>query len=85
MRSGVIPDIITRRFILLLYGKFNRFDLFYLQTKMGGSRSGSVQSFDDALREATANQGGATEGGPRPNGTPTPVATPVTTDEKPLS
>jgi beta-xylosidase len=49
-----------------------------VKTKMGGSRSGSVQSFDDALREATANQGD------RPNGTPTPVATPVNED-KPLS
>jgi len=49
-----------------------------VHTKMGGSRSGSVQSFDDALREATANQ---TD---RPNGTPTPVATPVN-EEKPLS
>ncbi len=50
---------------------------------MGGSRSGSVQSFDEALREATANQG--PEGGPRPNGTPTPVVTPVTAEEKPIS
>ena len=43
---------------------------FLFQTKMGGSRSGSVQSFDEALREATANQGNP-EGGPKPNGTPT--------------
>jgi len=53
-----------------------------VHTKMGGSRSGSVQSFDDALREATANNQGG--GGDRPNGTPTPVATPVN-EEKPLS
>jgi chromosome segregation ATPase len=54
-----------------------------VHTKMGGSRSGSVQSFDDALREATANQGGNPDGS-RPNGTPTPVATPVV-EEKPIS
>lgn len=43
---------------------------------MGGSRSGSVQSFDEALREATANQN--PDGTPKPNGPPTP-----STEEKP--
>ncbi|XP_021950658.2 uncharacterized protein LOC110847919 isoform X3 [Folsomia candida] len=38
-----------------------------LQTKMGGSRSGSVQNFDEALREATANQEGGDAS--KPNGT----------------
>lgn len=52
---------------------------------MGGSRSGSVQSFDEALRETMANQQqGANPDGSRPNGTPTPAATP-TAEEKPIS
>ncbi|CAG7836554.1 unnamed protein product [Allacma fusca] len=55
-----------------------------VHTRMGGSRSGSVQSFDEALREATANQGNNPDG-TRPNGTPTPAATPVAEQEKPLS
>lgn len=46
---------------------------------MGGSRSGSVQNFDEALREATAN---ANPDGTQPNGTP--VATPLA-EEKPLA
>jgi len=54
-----------------------------VKTKMGGSRSGSVQSFDEALREATANQGNP-EGVTKPNGTPNPVTTPVAED-KPTS
>jgi len=54
-----------------------------VHTKMGGSRSGSVQSFDEALREATANQGNP-EGVTKPNGTPNPVTTPVAED-KPTS
>lgn len=49
---------------------------------MGGSRSGSVQSFDEALREATGGQGDA---GSKPNGTPTPVETPTTDEKPPLS
>jgi len=53
--------------------------------KMGGSRSGSVQSFDEALRETMANQQqGNNPDGSRPNGTPTPAATPVA-EEKPIS
>jgi hypothetical protein len=40
---------------------------------MGNSRSGSVQSFDEALREATANQEGVGDV-PKPNGTSAPPA-----------
>jgi len=58
-----------------------------IKTRMGGSRSGSVQSFDEALREATANQAaaGANPDGTanRPNGTPT--ATTPNVEDKPLS
>jgi hypothetical protein len=39
-----------------------------VKTKMGGSRSGSVQSFDEALREATASQEGGGDVS-KPNGT----------------
>jgi len=53
-----------------------------VNTKVGGSRSGSVQSFDEALREATGGQGDA---GSKPNGTPTPVATPTGEEKPPLS
>jgi len=53
-----------------------------VKTKVGGSRSGSVQSFDEALREATGGQGDA---GSKPNGTPTPVATPTGEEKPPLS
>jgi len=52
-----------------------------VKTKMGGSRSGSVQSFDEALREATAKEGG--EGAMKPNGTST--TTPNAEDKPPLS
>lgn len=45
--------------------------VFLLQTKMGGSRSGSVQSFDEALREATAQEGGGGDAS-KPNGTSAP-------------
>jgi len=51
-----------------------------LQTKMGGSRSGSVQSFDDALREATNQEAGGDAS--KPNGT---SATPNTEEKPPLS
>jgi len=49
------------------------------QTKMGGSRSGSVQSFDEALREATSNQEGG-DAPKQPNGT---SATSGADDKKP--
>jgi len=54
-----------------------------VKTKMGGSRSGSVQSFDEALREATANN---PDGTPNPNGPPAPT-TPTNEDnnKSPLS
>jgi len=53
---------------------------------MGGSRSGSVQSFDDALREATANQPGNPADATKPNGTPTPDANaPPSTEEQSLT
>ncbi|CAL8074021.1 unnamed protein product [Orchesella dallaii] len=59
-----------------------------VKTRMGGSRSGSVQSFDEALREATANQAAAAgannpDGSNRPNGTPT--ATTPSVEDKPIS
>jgi len=53
--------------VLLL--KTNERMYFLKQTKMGGSRSGSVQSFDEALREATANQEGGSGDLSKPNGT----------------
>jgi len=49
-----------------------------VKTKMGGSRSGSVQSFDEALREATSNQEGG-DAPKQPNGT---SATPGVDDKK---
>jgi len=59
-----------------------------VKTRMGGSRSGSVQSFDEALREATANQAAAAgannpDGSNRPNGTPT--GTTPSVEDKPIS
>lgn len=51
-----------------------------VHTRMGGSRSGSVQSFDEALREATANQGINPDGSPRPNGAPA-ATTPLAPEE----
>jgi len=50
-----------------------------VNTRMGGSRSGSVQSFDEALREATAQQQG---NNPAPNGSTPTAATPQPEENK---
>lgn len=82
--------VIKKLLVYIIPSHLNTFYFrFNLQTRMGGSRSGSVQSFDEALREATANQAaaaGATNPDGtvnRPNGTPT--ATTPSAEEKPLS